>query len=82
MLFRSQGRDAFIPSKKTLVHGQIVEAAPDALQIFLSFPVPLDRTEVPDLFTAIQEQLGLKLESTKGLVEIMVIDSIQKPTEN
>jgi uncharacterized protein (TIGR03435 family) len=47
-----------------------------------AFPTPLDRTEVPDLFTAIQEQLGLRLESTKGTVEVLVIDSIQRPSEN
>jgi uncharacterized protein (TIGR03435 family) len=37
---------------------------------------------VPSLFTAIQEQLGLRLESTKGPVDVLVIDSVQKPTEN
>jgi uncharacterized protein (TIGR03435 family) len=36
---------------------------------------------VPSLFTAIQE-LGLRLESTKGPVEVLVIDSVQKPTED
>jgi uncharacterized protein (TIGR03435 family) len=46
------------------------------------FPTPLDRTEVPDLFTAIQEQLGLRLESTKGSVEVIVIDHVEKPSEN
>jgi uncharacterized protein (TIGR03435 family) len=36
----------------------------------------------PSLFTAIQEQLGLKLESTKGPVDIIVIDHIERPSEN
>ncbi len=36
---------------------------------------------IPSLFTAIQE-LGLKLESAKGPVNVLVIDSVQKPKEN
>jgi uncharacterized protein (TIGR03435 family) len=36
----------------------------------------------PSLFTAIQEQLGLRLESGKGLVEVLVIDSASEPSEN
>jgi uncharacterized protein (TIGR03435 family) len=36
----------------------------------------------PDIFTAIQDQLGLKLESTKGPVPILVIDHIELPSEN
>jgi len=34
------------------------------------------------IFTAIKEQLGLKLESTKAPVEILVIDHVEKPSEN
>ena len=34
------------------------------------------------VFTAVQEQLGLKLESQKGSVEILMIDHVEKPSEN
>jgi uncharacterized protein (TIGR03435 family) len=36
----------------------------------------------PSIFTAVQEELGLKLDSAKGPVDIIVIDSVQKPSEN
>jgi uncharacterized protein (TIGR03435 family) len=39
-------------------------------------------SEFPTLFTAVQEQLGLKLESGKGAVDMFVIDSVQRPSEN
>ena len=46
------------------------------------FPAPRDSNEAPDLFTAIQEQLGLRLQSTKGSVDVMVIDRVEQPSEN
>lgn len=36
----------------------------------------------PSIFTAVQQQLGLRLESAKGPVEILVVDHIQAPSEN
>lgn len=44
-------------------------------------PPPADPAG-PSIFTAIQEQLGLKLESQKGPVEILVIDSVERASEN
>jgi uncharacterized protein (TIGR03435 family) len=48
---------------------------------------PADRVPPPDLdapsmFEALQEQLGLRLESTKGPVEKLVIDHVDRPSEN
>jgi uncharacterized protein (TIGR03435 family) len=36
----------------------------------------------PSVYTAVQEQLGLKLESVKEPFETLVIDSVERPSEN
>lgn len=45
-------------------------------------PAANDGDAPPDLFTAFQQQLGLKLESTRALVDVVVVDKIEKPTDN
>ncbi len=42
---------------------------------------PVD-TSGPTIYTALEEKLGLKLESAKGPVKVLVIDSVSKPSEN
>lgn len=44
-------------------------------------PPPVD-PNAPSLFTAIQEQLGLKLESTKGPVEVLVVEAVERPVSD
>lgn len=44
-------------------------------------PRPIDSNAL-SIFTAVQEQLGLRLESTRGQVELLVIDSAEPLVEN
>jgi uncharacterized protein (TIGR03435 family) len=46
------------------------------------FGAPSPDEHLPPIFAALQEQLGLKLESQKGPVEIFTIERIERPSEN
>lgn len=50
--------------------------------IAASLPHSADESERSDLYTAMQQQLGLKLETTKALVDVLVIDRAERPSEN
>ena len=43
---------------------------------------PLDFSDKPSMFSALQEQAGLKLEGGRGPIDILVIDAVERPVEN
>ncbi len=56
--------------------------APDETQFGGAFHGATDDAAAPDLSTAMQQQLGLKLEATKGPVDMLVVDHAERPSEN
>src|SRR5579871_223232 len=55
--------------------------SPDEAVMAGALPRP-DNAPKPGLFTAIQQQLGLKIESTRAMVDTLVIDRAERPTAN
>src|SRR2546422_352703 len=50
-----------------------------------TFDAPADQrapSDAPSVFTAVREQLGLRLEPAKARVPVLVIDAIEPPTED
>ena len=65
----------------------IIKWTPDASTRPLGAPdgpvaASADPDAPPDLFAAFQQQLGMKLESTKAPVDVLVIDHVEKPSAN
>jgi uncharacterized protein (TIGR03435 family) len=60
-----------------------LEWTPDDSQFGGNLPPVLPQNAVkPDLFAALEQQLGLRLESSRAAIDAIVIDSVQKPSEN
>jgi len=59
-------------------YGQAAPAPPPVPQA----ATPSDTEAPPDVFTAMQQQLGLQMKNAKTPVDVMVIDKVQKPSEN
>jgi len=56
--------------------------APDETQFGGDVPKASETAPTLPLFAAIQEQMGLRLEAKRGMVDAMVVDSVQKPSGN
>jgi uncharacterized protein (TIGR03435 family) len=59
-----------------------LEWAPDETQFGGEVPVASADSPNPPLFTALQQQLGLKLEATRGPIQALVVDAVERPTAN
>jgi uncharacterized protein (TIGR03435 family) len=82
-LFQELGRDVV---DKTEIKGRFdvtIKWAPNAETIGNQTDgLPPPSGDSPAIFTAIQEQLGLKLEPTKAPIEVIVIDHAEMPSDN
>jgi uncharacterized protein (TIGR03435 family) len=56
--------------------------APDETQFGGDVPVASSDAQSPPFFTAIQQQLGLRLEATRGQIQAIVVDKAEKPSAN
>ena len=67
-------------------HLRAANVAPDDSQfqgMGAKIPPPTDgANQPPNLYTAIQEQIGLKLDATKAPTDVLVIDKVEKPSAN
>jgi uncharacterized protein (TIGR03435 family) len=82
-LSESRGVDRPVIDQTGLDGGYYIKIqwVPEQRQAEIGSAAPLGPSG-PDIFTALQQQLGLKLKPTKGPVEFLVIDHIERPSEN
>jgi uncharacterized protein (TIGR03435 family) len=81
-LAMSLGRPVTDKTALTGAYDVQIEFAPDpSLAGLPRFHSPADPAG-PTIFSALQEQLGLRLESGKGPVEVFVIDHVERPSVN
>jgi uncharacterized protein (TIGR03435 family) len=59
-----------------------LEWTPDETQFGGTLPQGPPDSDKPGIFAAVQQQLGLRLEATRGPVDTMVINRVTRPTEN
>ena len=45
-------------------------------------PATTDPDAPPDLYSAMEQQLGLRMQKTKAPVEVMIIDKVERPSAN
>jgi uncharacterized protein (TIGR03435 family) len=87
------GRAAALSVLANIMEGQLggplvidKTGLPEAYDFRIEFAAPTaspdDDTPLPSLFTAVEKDLGLKLESTKTSIDVLVIDHIEQPSEN
>jgi uncharacterized protein (TIGR03435 family) len=76
------GREVFDRTGLTGNYDFTLSYAPVKASVSASSTAASDPAAFPDIFTAIQEQLGLKLEPSKGPVDILVIDHVERPSVN
>ncbi len=56
--------------------------APEVLAPSTGVPAPLLDADAVSIFTAVQEQLGLRLDSDRQQVDVLIVDRAERPTEN
>ena len=85
MLARMLGRTVIDKTGLTGKYDIDLKWTPDETQLAMLSPEARPSAPEgsgPSIFTALQEQLGLKLESQKGPVEVFVVERAEKPSEN